>query len=707
MNFFDSLGDAFEDQSGWFMLGGMLTANNIAKSQRDLVSIQRDAVERERKARKEDLRLQRQTLEALERKHQQEKDAHERKERKEKQAAVNLKKFRSLLCYCELLQQQVDPFGCLAGTMEILRISLESLYDQSVPSLEDTTRYQHFCFKLDHSSKEVWARERSSCFENAVKILTSGYKSLLLLADINNDIQRTNCYFGSLCEQAVPKRNLLITSLAVAGSPYDELFDSPSAVAAKAQLLDRSGFFLYAEEDAELSAFQLSAWNKSLLPLVRDSSTDINRRISYWQEKHPQFRVSQFANLTQPISEEKTRPEDNLVTLGFSGHTTTLIIDTSIQGFLGIFEQKLAIKRNNESENEIPEYRGLDRISESAVTEYKQFISVVERVNDSLQRSRKILELWEILQRDELVVGFHMGIAQMGELNERTRGRVEAAKHAERLQRLNALKNRRGSESIQTSRFDRLRAKNQDRDRKPNLTTSVEGTLPAEDETTGVSLLWENVCRSHQQCKDLYREALSPAGKLAATRSGSYLALERGIREFHYLLGSLSETSRADRADDLRNMVSELRPAFELADICLAWPASEDRLELPIDVLVGKLPRRQVSQADAYINALCAMAACDGDFCAQEKFTVNKWAIEAKLGLTSQQVIPVIEHWCTLVRDQSLSRVIAQSIVDCSALRSTPLASKFMQGVSQVLRADGKTTSAESELFKLIQLQLQ
>ena len=114
----------------------------------------------------------------------------------------------------------------------------------------------------------------------------------------------------------------------------------------------------------------------------------------------------------------------------------------------------------------------------------------------------------------------------------------------------------------------------------------------------------------------------------------------------------------------------------------------------------------QVTPYQAYVNALCAMASADGDFSSQERWAVKKWVAEARLTIDPSELEATIDQWCTMAREQSLQRKIAQSVVGVQLLRKTTMAAKLLQGLSAVLRADGKTTASETQLFEQIGKQL-
>lgn len=138
-------------------------------------------------------------------------------------------------------------------------------------------------------------------------------------------------------------------------------------------------------------------------------------------------------------------------------------------------------------------------------------------------------------------------------------------------------------------------------------------------------------------------------------------------------------------------LIYSLEPVCEFAEISFSW--------LPLSFSgnsFGK-PIRRLSAIEVFVNCLCAIAACDGDFCVSEQRAVLSVSQRVAPNATEEQIIALIRNWVHQSRQAGLDAYISQCVADSVILRNTQFASVAKQAFLFILNADGE--QEENEIF--------
>lgn len=737
MNFCDALNNAVHENSGILALYGLGQASRIANSQVEMAKHQKLVAEREearlQEERSERDRQNEQQKRALEIAAQQRellqraiKDAQADRDRQQFESN-NLRKFRSVLVYCGLLLEQADPYGFAVATLEVLFKSLESLSQACHPTCEDIQKYHNLRLCLE-SSRAKWCASHGahSCLEIATEELT---ESELALADLEALCLRIHQQHADLLQQSdgeFTQKNLLLLSLFFAGSPFNAFCPNPGVLEkAKKCLSDRSGCLRCTDDDVDQLKTQSECYSSKFSSAFESALNDRLEDTETWVKKHSRFKL---LSMVEKVSHVLRRPsagtilstQEQLLTFSFSGHLTSIFIDVSMQAFLGLLEQARIFQG---SESCDPESSGPRAIPQQTIEAYHRFRCKIEKVDKLLFDCGKILQLWAAFGQGKFLGSVEQGIRELNRVNREAISKRQAEREIEKSKRLLEFmeKKRVQPRNSLGSEIPKVRQRIASRIRPDALSRP----LPKAGLVTGRPKLhfkktvadlnsdssqqdnaWCMLVQSHQRCLETYRESLTPSGKLASIQFKGYLKLEDALKNFHTQSVTFCSQKVDDRAHQLSSMIAELGPSCELAGICLAWPNSDGWAELSLSDWLDRLKPRPVQAPEAYVNVLCAMAAADGEFCNNEKWTIRKWIREARLENEALDLNQSIEDWSWHARNQSLLQMVAQSIADCDCLVETPYASKVVQAVGAVLRSDGRAMASEIEVFQSIRQRL-
>jgi hypothetical protein len=108
---------------------------------------------------------------------------------------------------------------------------------------------------------------------------------------------------------------------------------------------------------------------------------------------------------------------------------------------------------------------------------------------------------------------------------------------------------------------------------------------------------------------------------------------------------------------------------------------------------------RDVSGADAFANALCAMAHTHDGLSDDEAAVIARIVRERGLGLRQEQVDGLIRNWRSLPRDQSTLQAIAQAIIDVQAVTDRGMLENLAQDLRRVARVDEDLANDEITVY--------
>jgi uncharacterized tellurite resistance protein B-like protein len=140
-------------------------------------------------------------------------------------------------------------------------------------------------------------------------------------------------------------------------------------------------------------------------------------------------------------------------------------------------------------------------------------------------------------------------------------------------------------------------------------------------------------------------------------------------------------------------LIQKLSPICEFAEISVSWR--------PVNLNSPKQTGRprQVPAEQAFIQALCAMGASDGDFCAEEQRAVLAIAQKYTPDLAQEQIVALIRAWTSAARTTGVVNHIQQTVLDAANLRGTRYAAIAKAALTHIMNADGEHNS--NELFVL------
>jgi hypothetical protein len=136
-------------------------------------------------------------------------------------------------------------------------------------------------------------------------------------------------------------------------------------------------------------------------------------------------------------------------------------------------------------------------------------------------------------------------------------------------------------------------------------------------------------------------------------------------------------------------LIRELEPICEYAEVSFNWQP------LSFDTSSFQVACRKIVPIVAFINALCAIASCDGDFCVTEQRTVIAVVNRFAKNITEEQIVGVIRKWIHDSKKVGLGKYISQCVVDTANLRNTSFAGIAKQSFIAVLNADGQQDPQE------------
>ena len=182
-----------------------------------------------------------------------------------------------------------------------------------------------------------------------------------------------------------------------------------------------------------------------------------------------------------------------------------------------------------------------------------------------------------------------------------------------------------------------------------------------------------------------------------------YQELETRLRKLNVAVRQSKYPPTSELGGEVDKVIESVVPACELAELCFTWK----KPRVTLSDLIAKLQPRATHPASAYINAMCAIAAADGEFCLEEQRKIEELLESAPINLTATSIKNVIGHWCDKARSGSVLQMIAQSVVDTRVLRGQPeLANAMIRDLYSVAKADGEASHSEGIVYKAIKSEL-
>ena len=197
-------------------------------------------------------------------------------------------------------------------------------------------------------------------------------------------------------------------------------------------------------------------------------------------------------------------------------------------------------------------------------------------------------------------------------------------------------------------------------------------------------------------------------GKRTGTTSGKVLdwlgagfdesELEQALINACQFVRTLKWDRNSEYMQHVLDMIKTAEPRCEYCGILLRWVPAKPS----VDEAVGKLKPQQIPAEEAAFNALCAIAASDGSFCAEEKRVVRRICDRANLNRSAEEVALGIKAWLQSARSSGLTTTLAQSVVDIENVKDTPLAKILPKALSLVADADDERDGREEVFLKRV-----
>ncbi len=757
MSFFEDLGDAFESNMGWFMLANAVNTNRIASAQQTMAIAQREASGADQRMKERELDLLEKQMEQNERwqKEQQalaeaEKKRQELEWKRQETEARKLKQLRALLAYCEILIANDEHNGFTLATLEILVPSLEAMKDACSPQSDDSLRMQQFSVHLKRArTKFLLENKSSTCISMAMHQAELWITNLNVLSNIGSGLSAIIQRWIDSLYSSIDNPSLLQVALSVSESPLRAFFPKGrDTKASQAAMTDRQGLIRCSEEDWQRLHAQCAHFNESIAAEAKELVAAIEGETDAWFSGNAWLRrlnsktlIRKKSNTTEHASVSSM---DLIQAISSTNHYRGIAVDSTIQPFLAILEQASV---HSKSRIKSPELTGLRLVPELAIQCYRELVVLLADADESVQVNQTAMAIVQCIANSDLPNCFEEGVSRLLYINQETLAKQERERVELKQKRLAEFKARNTTGTASTVNPPRRSPLANSRTQNHGMPPSSQGVDPNRPvETTNdneelislkawilagnlldvrkrlshriesenvafveamaaleqVENQWERLKAIYCKVDVEYEKAISPKGKIDFLKQGSYPNLEAALREFHDESVQAGFHCGSELREKIDEWIENLRSVCEFAGMCLSWSV----VSIPLEEMIRHVRPRDLLPADVYINALCAMASSDGDFCNQEKWTVHKWVIDARIDVAKSAIVTSIEQWCQFARERSLQRSIAQSVVDVKSLRKTPLAPKLLQGLSAVLRADAKTTAAETKVFDLIKQQL-
>jgi hypothetical protein len=742
VSFFEDLGDAFESNMGWFMLANAVNTNRIASAQQSIASGQREMAEVDQEMKRRELALLEKQIALSEQMQKEQRQALAEQERlqrlaEERQAteAYQLRRFRGLLAYCEVIIANGEESEFNLATLEVLMPSLEAFKDICSLNSEDFARMQKFYVHFKSARSKCLSNHKSNaCIAVAIKHLDSWTAKTKALSNVETKFSTAISRWTESLFTRVQNPKLLQVALSLSESPLRKFFPrEQDTKAVRASITDREGLIQCSQEEWQKIYDQCVEWNKNVSDEAKTLRLESSQLIDTWFIEntwlHSLKTKSAGIDKANARNEISKKSMGGIQALSATNHYQSIAVDSSVQPFLVVLDQAA---KHAATKSDAPELTGLLLVPSPAIQSYRRFVSQLNDTDHTLISIQNALVTLQCIAKSELPNCLEEGVSRILYINRETVASKQRELLEIRNKRLAEFQARSGKAPRPQTHQNSPKTKSKPVNNSPHFSESVceasrllawikAGNISEARENLAsqvdpesveykevqqalehVLSKWNQLRQSYDKVNTAYKNTVSAKGQQDHLQHGSHSDLDVAIHAFHKLLMSASFHPGSELQVILEEWIEDLQPICEFTGMCLSW----DTVEMPLEELIKHVRPRDVTPSDAYINALCAIAASDGDFCTQEKWAAKKWVIEARLPIDTTIITGTIEQWCQFARERSLQRSVAQSIVDTTILRKNPLAAKLLQGLSAVLRADGKTTAAETKVFELMKRQL-
>ena len=314
---------------------------------------------------------------------------------------------------------------------------------------------------------------------------------------------------------------------------------------------------------------------------------------------------------------------------------------------------------------------------------YRRFMGACERADNSWDRS--------------LDAALELDAIRDGDLTKAVRSALSASVHRANNQQAEV---RRSFEQIaagnvaQAKKMADYLEHEGDHDTASRLTRAIQ---QARSPLDSMVRLVSPVMKEFKRLNTPLRRAWGPGfGKV-------YEELEKRLRELNVVVRQSTYSPTSELAAEVDRIIARVTPACELAGLCLTWKTPRVTLA---DFIAQSKPRN-ITPASVYINALCAIAAADGEFDAAEQTAVAERLAASPINVTPAAIQNVINYWCDRARGGAVLTMIAQSIVDTVALTKHPvLVKSLMADLMTIAKADGDASYSEGLVYKGIAKQM-
>lgn len=730
MSFFDDLNDAAVNNAGLFMLGHMIQSHNnasrmqaIAKSQAASESLQAES----NSLQKAQLRIQEEALRFEREREKKEREIQETRAAENARAEADLKDFRNLLSYSELMiDAESNSNEFILATLEILYIMLHDQGKRAKLTKADTDSFMTFRHRLFSCRQNfMTVNHGPSCVAAATKKLMFYTGNL---SDFVGEQQTWKSMFIILVNriyEPIKNPRLMVYAVALTEGPFRSFFPSGySFERAKSALKDRFGVVKFADEDVDQLKKKVETGSAS----ITKDADNLAIQITSSLQENLNFDRCAVTCLSDQISiddgSRNLTSHDVLLALTRSSCTQSLHVDPEIQLFLNILSYVDAHDSG----------RWTQSIPSATLQAYQQFIDILTLCDREVVEANEAAIQLRLISSHQLLSFVEDGIESIKQSNATIHSNMEKSRKEAIQERVSEFKRNSASRygdvrlakpvgaNTLLSNSDRTaiaeavamtevgniaEAENlfSELHKKSNMQATVrsqellQAIEPLRAAITEAKACLTKVEHASTVVRTEFEKLSAPAARLRSLRGNGNIAtvaLEQSLKYMHSIVIQSSFQPGSELGMRINVLVANAQPACRAANICFNWQPHP----IPIDGYVSRLQTRSNAPMEVFLNALCAIAACDGDFCMAEQKVVKEIINELRVELPDKKVSASIFSFCREARQGNLQRVIAQSIADLRTLQNTQLASQLENALKKMVFADGNVAASEKQVFQ-------
>lgn len=206
---------------------------------------------------------------------------------------------------------------------------------------------------------------------------------------------------------------------------------------------------------------------------------------------------------------------------------------------------------------------------------------------------------------------------------------------------------------------------------------------------------------TYSKIEDAYNQVIEEHGRLDTKfrrfwgegLGNSYKGLEQRLKEMNVLVQQVPWAMGSELSKQMAELVTKVRPCCDLVQVAFTWG------KVSIEQLLTNLKVQRVNPETAFVNALCAVAAADGDFCSTEQLSVKDMCKSSLTQITEQKIEETIDAWTKIARSKGMAPYIAQSIVNIDNLKGTEYDKMLLNCLMEIVKADGTKQKWESSVY--------